>query len=519
MKMKRKQDLTCSAARIGKAPVILAVLTGLQMFVLLPLLAAEPGKVITDSGITAAVGTDFQHDMGVSEASIAVQTSQGIVTLSGSVDNILAKRLAVKIAESVRGVLGVIDQITLKPESRPDEDIRKDILMALLNDPATDSYKVSASVNDAVVTLTGTVGSMAESQLAQRIAEGVKGIKDIRNKLAINYMQKRTDAEITADIQEVLHWDVWTIGYPIQVAVKDGHVTLSGRVGSVVEKWRMDSDAWVNGALSVDDNGLKVDPLARDKMWRKRGKAAWSDNEIKKAVEASLRTDPRVSHYATKINVTMEDGVAILDGPVEDMKAKSAAGRDARDIVGVSLVDNKLSVRPAINLPADADAQKDLQAALHWDPFLAGFQIEAAVINHTAYLNGSVDSALQKAEAQEIASRTKGVLVVRNHLKFEPEAGFFFYDQPYYDFVTFVPPYDFERFGPPPPKSDGQIKKDIERALFWSPFVHRNDITVTVDNGAAKLTGTVGTWIGYNEADQDARKSGAEEVINQLKVR
>jgi hypothetical protein len=130
MKMKRKQDLTCSAARIGKAPVILAALTGLQMFVLLPLPAAEPGKVITDSGITAAVGTDFQHDNGVSGASIAVQTSQGIVSLSGSANNLLAKERAVKIAESVRGVREVVDQVDVTPVSRPDEDIRKDIRVA-----------------------------------------------------------------------------------------------------------------------------------------------------------------------------------------------------------------------------------------------------------------------------------------------------------------------------------------------------------------------------------------------------
>jgi len=245
-------------------------------------------------------------------------------------------------------------------------------------------------------------------------------------------------------------------------------------------------------------------------------------------VEASLRADPRVSQFVPGINITVEKGVVILDGPVENKKAQSAAGRDARDIVGVARVANVLSVRPAINLPSDADSQKGLQAALHWDPLLAHFQIKAAVINHVAYLNGWVDSGLQRAEAQDTASRTRGVLVVRNHLGVEAEPDFFSYNQPYYDFETYGPPYDFQpyeppygfgRFVSPPVKSDKQIKKAIEHAFFWSPFVHRDDIRVKVDNGVAVLTGTVGTWVGYNEADGDARESGALEVIDRLKVR
>ena len=67
--------------------------------------------------------------------------------------------------------------------------------------------------------------------------------------------------------------------------------------------------------------------------------------------------------------------------------------------------------------------------------------------------------------------------------------------------------------------SDEQIKKNIEDAFFWSPFVHSDDITVTVDGGVATLTGTVGTWIGYDEADKDAHKSGATTVLDRLKIK
>jgi osmotically-inducible protein OsmY len=233
-----------------------------------------------------------------------------------------------------------------------------------------------------------------------------------------------------------------------------------------------------------------------------------SDGAIKQAVEASLRKDPRASRYA--INVTVEDGVVILDGTVGYMKAKTAAGQDARDVVGVVWVDNELMVRPYMNLPRDADIEKGLQAALRWDPLLAGAPIEVAVLNHVAYLGGSVDSVEQRAEAEDVASRAKGVVLVRNHLRIGPGTSYFFYGQSYKDFET---------FGPPPPKSDAQIQHDIERAFFWSPFVDRADINVTVHDGLVTLTGTVGSWMGYGEADRDARKSGAVGVLNRLKVR
>ena len=90
---------------------------------------------ITDSGITSAVETELRLEKGVSPDSFDVSTGQGIVTLSGSVGNILAKERAVKIAESIRGVRGVIDRTTVTPVSRPDEAIRKDIMTPVINKP------------------------------------------------------------------------------------------------------------------------------------------------------------------------------------------------------------------------------------------------------------------------------------------------------------------------------------------------------------------------------------------------
>jgi osmotically-inducible protein OsmY len=191
--------------------------------------------------------------------------------------------------------------------------------------------------------------------------------------------------------------------------------------------------------------------------------------------------------------------------------------------MGVWRVDNLLKVR-LNGRTTDAETEKQLKAALSWDPLLDSSTIDVAVIDRTAYLSGAVESSFEKAEAQDVASRIKGVLLVRNHLKVEPEFSISYYDWPYYSsygwpYYNQSPYYDSEVFGPQPYLSDEQIKKNIENGFFWSPFVRSDDIKVTVDGGVATLTGTVGTWIGWGEADKDAHKSGATEVLNRVKVK
>jgi osmotically-inducible protein OsmY len=512
------------------------IAVGMQSLALLPLQAADKTE-LTDTAITAAVEGGFEMDRGILPNDVDVSTSQGIVSLSGSVDNILAKERAVMAAASIKGVRGVIDTVTVTPVSRSDEDLLTDIQAALKQDPATESYKTSVSVQDADVTLTGSVGSYAEKRLATRIASGVKGVKEVANQLTINYLAPRTDAEIAADVQARLQWDVWINGGMIKSTVNDGGVILTGTIGSVIGKSRAFDDAWVNGAMSVDDSGLKVEPLANGNVRKQSDSDSTSDGDIQKAVQASLQLDPRVSAFSP--NVTVEGGVVILGGSVGNLKAKTSAGQDAKNVMGVYLVDNFLKVRPE-QKSTDKEMQSQLKAALFWDPLLDSSTIDVAVINHVAYLSGGVDSSFQKVETQDVASKINGVELVRNHLKVEPEdsfaeygndqyrddeSGYYgdygfsgFYGWPNSYYYNEPSSYSSESVGPQPYKTDAQIKKSIEDRFFWSPFVDRDDIKVTIDGGVATLTGSVGTWIGYGEADKDAHKGGAATVLNRITV-
>jgi osmotically-inducible protein OsmY len=63
------------------------------------------------------------------------------------------------------------------------------------------------------------------------------------------------------------------------------------------------------------------------------------------------------------------------------------------------------------------------------------------------------------------------------------------------------------------------VKDNIENAMFWSPWVDLNDITVKVANGVATLTGTANSWFEFNKATENAYQGGASQVYNNITVR
>jgi osmotically-inducible protein OsmY len=158
------------------------------------------------------------------------------------------------------------------------------------------------------------------------------------------------------------------------------------------------------GITSVDDSGVTIDPRPGAGGRRQFKDALKSDSDIKLAVQGALRLDPRVSAFSPDVSV--EGGVVVLGGNVRNFKAKTSAEQDAMNIVGVLGVDNFLKVKPKAET-TDAEMQRELKAALYWDPLLDNSTIDVAVINRVAYLSGALDSSFQKTEAQDVASREK----------------------------------------------------------------------------------------------------------------
>lgn len=479
--------------------------------------AAKPHNAPDDQTITDAVERAMQFETSVPANTITVATNQGIVTLTGKVDDLLAKERVAKVVQQVRGVRSIVNQIRADPEQRPDAEIQRDVKDALRYDTATESREITPSVKDGVVTLSGTVQSWQERRLAVHAAKGVRGVREVTDSLRVAVPKERPDVEIQADVEGALTLNPWVDADRVRVSIARGTVRLDGSVSSLAQKHVAEGLAWVEGTRAVDTSGLSVDSWAEAPLQRK-GPAARSDDEIQSAVEAALRQDPRVS--GGRATVRVDRGMITLAGVVDSLRAEKAAESDARNTVGVQRVFNYLKVR-ASEHGTDEDLSRTISAALTRSPVTDDLGISVKAKNGKVWLTGSVDTFFEKSEAERIAQGAAGVSAVYNRLQVQlPE-------QTYHDYV-YDPLWDYDPFyrgdrhafgsDARPYASDQQIQSDIKDELFWSPFVDGDDVEVSVRNGVATLSGTVEDWSEYRAAADNAYEGGALFVVNHLKV-
>ena len=484
---------TFSAKRLSR---ILSLMTIISVIPISSVFASEIEK-IKDIDITLAVDRQLQIDEGVPAHLIDAHTKDGIVTLSGPVENLLARERAAEIAETVKGVRSVINLIDVLGVIRTDAQVRTDVEHALLDDPATDVFDVQVNVQNGKVTLSGMVDSWQEEQLCVLVAKGVIGVKAVTSNIEVSQKSKRPDGEIEADIEQRLAYDVWIDDALINVKVLRGDVILSGTVGSLAEKTRAFRNAWVAGVTSVEDKDLLVDwSRSREIRRTTENYPMKSDKEIKRAIKEAFLYDPRLSSF--NLTVSVESGMVALNGQVNNLKAKQVAEQDANNTVGVWLVKNHIKVRPGMGPHSspkpdvDAELAKKIRLALLRNPYTHQHEIGVTVNNRLVMLDGAVNSNLEKAKAEAVVSAVRGVAAVTNNLRV---------------MKTWTP------------KDDWEIKKDIEDELWWSPFVDEDDVAVTVKDGTVTLIGVVDSLRARRVATENAYEGGAKHVRNELKVR
>ncbi len=464
---------------------------------------------INDAEIEQAIAIELDFNAAVPSHLIDIESTDGIITLTGITNNLLAKKQARDVALAVKGVRGVVNNIEVLTYNKSDETIKQDVEMALLDDPATDSYEINTKVKDAVVELYGQAESWREKELANVVASGVKGVKKVENYISLKFKDKRPDHEIKEDIEQALKWDVRIDDGLINVDVNDGNVKLSGIAGSAKEKDHAEFKAWVLGAKSVNSNKLTVERWARDADLRKNRIDFATDEKIMDAITDAFEKNPRVNEFTPLI--TVSNGHVTLNGTVNNLKAKRAAKQTAKNIYGVKDVNNYLKVRP-IDIPSDKTLEAKTRDALLRNPYVNRYEIDVSAYNGKVFLNGMVDTYFEKYEAEDVVSGINGVVEIKNNLRTETKENAPYYGYKY-DWVV-IPPLNVV-----PYKTDLELKDDIETQLWWSPFVDSNEVKVTVDDGHVELTGTVDTWNEKYYAAINSYEGGAITVDNNLDIK
>jgi hyperosmotically inducible periplasmic protein len=76
--------------------------------------AEDAGEKVEDGSITAAIKMKFANDEVVSASNIDVDTSNGVVTLNGTVDSQTEANRAVELAQAVSGVKNVRSNLIIE---------------------------------------------------------------------------------------------------------------------------------------------------------------------------------------------------------------------------------------------------------------------------------------------------------------------------------------------------------------------------------------------------------------------
>ena len=140
----------------------------------------------TDADIAESVKNILGWTSSLPTNAVKVLVEGGWLTLSGEVEWQYQRQDAADCVRYLSGVTGISNQIAIKP-SLSAKVVKSDIEAALKRRAAADAQTIAVEVKGADVTLTGTVHSWAERDLATRSAWGSAGVRNVVDKLNLIY--------------------------------------------------------------------------------------------------------------------------------------------------------------------------------------------------------------------------------------------------------------------------------------------------------------------------------------------
>lgn len=150
------------------------------------------GEYIDDSVVTAGVKSKIFEEKGLSSLNISVKTQDGVVTLSGTTDTAEHSQLAERVAKLVNGVKRVVNDLQVdgkKTQSAgeyiDDSAITTTVKANILKEKGLSSLDISVKTQEGIVALSGTTDTAEHSQLAERVAKQVGGVKRVINELKV----------------------------------------------------------------------------------------------------------------------------------------------------------------------------------------------------------------------------------------------------------------------------------------------------------------------------------------------
>ena len=139
----------------------------------------------TDADIARAARNVLEWTTYLPREAVKVMVEGGWITLSGTVEWEYQRHMAAAAVRHLLGVTGVSDDLALKPMVSASA-VKSDIEASFTRRAHSDARKVSVDVSGTKVTLTGTVGSWAEHELARHSAWGTPGVRSVVDNIVVS---------------------------------------------------------------------------------------------------------------------------------------------------------------------------------------------------------------------------------------------------------------------------------------------------------------------------------------------
>jgi len=221
-------------------------------------------QVDSPAQISAKIEDKLFHAQVFKHGNVQVNVSNGVATLTGTVDSVGFKMDAVHAAHKVDGV-AVVDQIVVQAEDVTPRQIadqaRKDILTY---HAYTIFDNITLQLQNGHLAVNGQVTQPYKKQDIGNLLAHIKGVGEFDNNLEV-LPTSQYDDQLRIAVSRAIYRDPFFVHYtdqalpPIHIVVKNGNVTLEGVVSSQLDRAKAEADARLAATFFNFTDNLQIE--------------------------------------------------------------------------------------------------------------------------------------------------------------------------------------------------------------------------------------------------------------------
>jgi hyperosmotically inducible periplasmic protein len=373
----------------------------------------------------------------------------------------------------------------------------------------------------------------------------VDNIAPDADKTATAPEREHSDPLITARVQAKYFASPDVKAHRIDVATKDGIVTLEGTVDTDAQRQAAGEIAKATDGVARVENKLLVRPAASGASDAQRhhtqdtavpGRNGRTPAWITAKIQSQYYLDPELKPWSIDVD-TASSGTVTLSGTVDSDADRAEAVRIARGTEGVTNVTDNMRVQPqgvattgaakdTTAVKNDAREIKDdarsavrsaatavddswitmkIQSKYFMDDDVHARNINVDTKDGMVTLKGSVESEGERQQAVSLARSTDGVTMVHDNLVIDRGTS------------KAASPTAGRRTDNP--VDDAWITMKIQSKYFIHDEIKSRKVDVDTKNGVVTLKGSVPSDVARRAAEVIARDTdGVSKVVNSLKV-